>query len=135
VSNQFNAVYPAFLEDLYQGNIDVTGVDLRLEAVSGAYVYDPADEDVADLTGRLETSPVLTGVAVSGRDLSVSSTTFAAVGPGDDLEAVVLFVDTGVDATSRLVAFIARRADTVPLVVETNGGPVTLTWPGPIVRI
>lgn len=135
MSGQFNAVYPAFLEELWQAGIDVTAVDLRLEAVSGDYVYSAADMVVDDLTGRLATSPVLTGVSVSGRDLTVDSTTFSAVGPGDDVEAVVMFVDSGSDATSQLVAFIARRADTVPLVVVTDGGPITIDWPGVAVRI
>ena len=44
--------------------------------------------------------------------------------------------DTGVEATSRLLCYVDRRADSVPLEIITNGGNVTLTMPaGKVFRI
>ena len=51
--------------------------------------------------------------------------TFTAV-TGDESEALIVRVDTGVDSTSRLIAFIDTFSSGMP--VTPNGGNIDVTW-------
>ncbi len=135
MSGQFNRLYPSFLGALLRAEVDVEAVDLKLVLVSATYVYDAADTVLDDVDGQLATSAALTSVTVSGPEVSADPATFGSVGPGADVEAAVLFVDSGDSSTSQLVAFYARKADTVPLVQATDGGAVTLSWPSALLKI
>ena len=45
---------------------------------------------------------------------------------GASAEAIVLYIDTGVAGTSRLIAFIDTGYTNLP--VTPNGGNITVTW-------
>jgi hypothetical protein len=51
--------------------------------------------------------------------------TYTAVS-GATVEALVLYIDTGVAGTSRLVAYIDTGVTGLP--VTPNGGDITVTW-------
>ena len=53
--------------------------------------------------------------------------TFTAV-TGNTVEALVIYIDTGVAGTSRLVAYIDTGVTGLP--VTPNGGDITITWSG-----
>lgn len=128
--SQFNKVYPSALAAMLRGELDIESVDLRIELVSG-YGYQASHDNISDLTGQLATSPVLTGVTVSGGTVNADPVTVSGVGPGDDVEGLVLFVD----GSGLLVSFMARRADTVPLAIPTDGGSITFSWPTHLLKI
>jgi hypothetical protein len=79
--------------------------------------YNDAHEFLTDVPSgaRVAASPNLTGKTVSNlADLDFDDPTFAEV-VGDTLEAVMLIVDTGVEATTRLVAFQDEGLTGAPL--------------------
>jgi hypothetical protein len=51
--------------------------------------------------------------------------TFTAV-TGDPCEAIVIWQDTGVESTSRLIAYIDTASSGLP--VTPNGGDITIAW-------
>lgn len=70
------------------------------------------------LTGKTTTSPV-------GGVLDADNPTFTAVAAGDTVGSIVLYKDTGVAGTSRLIMCIDTAAG---LPVLTNGGDITVQW-------
>lgn len=96
--------------------------------------------DTADYTVNLSTHdmlddiPVAARVAVSSASLAGKSAsagvcdandlTFSAV-TGDVSEAIVLYLHTGVESTSRLIAYIDSATG---LPVTPNGGNITVAW-------
>lgn len=131
MSSQPNQVYPAFKRACLRSQVDVETVDLVLVLVTGAYVYDAAHDNLAHLTGVLATSPPLTSVVVSGDgEVFADPVTVSSIGPGDAVEAAVLVTEDDL-----LVSFMARRGDSVPLVYPTDGGSITFTWTGRLLKI
>ena len=51
------------------------------------------------------------------------------------IRQLVIWKDTGVDATSPLVLFLDTGGDTAPLAVVTYGAAVTISWPNGGTRI
>jgi hypothetical protein len=69
----------------------------------------------------------LTGRTITGGAFDADDVTFTSVAAGDDIDAFVLFVDTGDAATSRLIAFF----DDVPGMRDgftPDGTNVTIVW-------
>lgn len=106
-----NAVYPHFKGSLLIGepNTLLIASTVRAVLLSAAYVFDPSHKYLIDIpvAARVAISDPLTGPtvnvsAVGGFD--TDDPTLLAV-TGAPVVAVALFVDTGVDATSRLIMF------------------------------
>jgi hypothetical protein len=121
-------VYPAFTAGLMSS---VAG-SLRAQLVGAGYV--PSAEhatvdDLADLIG--DAVPVTAVLPATAEGLDIEPITFAV--PADVTVTGVAFY---LDGSSTLVAFVDRRADTVPLSVAT-AGPVglTLTFPSRLIRL
>lgn len=77
----------------------------------------PAGAIVAT-SGNLAAKTITLGVA------DAADVTFTAV-TGDESEYILLYQDTGVDATSRLIALIDTATG---LPVTPNGGDITVQW-------
>jgi hypothetical protein len=73
---------------------------------------------------RAATSGALTGKTVTAGVADAVDVTFTAVS-GATVEAIVLYADSGTEATSRLIAYI-DTATGLPL--TPNGGDVTVAW-------
>ena len=99
--------------------------------------------DLADYTPNVATDQFITSVpagarvAVSGNLASKTTTdgsadaadvTFSSV-TGDISEALVIYQNTGVEGTSRLIAFIDTATG---LPVTPNGGDIQVQWSAPI---
>jgi hypothetical protein len=67
------------------------------------------------------TSPTFVDGVLDGANVTLTSVT------GDQSEAVIVFLDTGVAGTSPLVCFIDSGTG---LPVTPNGGNITITWNG-----
>lgn len=125
-----NKVYPKYKKaaaggaansNLLTGTIKIALID------TGLYTYDDAHEFMSDV-------PALSRIAISGAVTSKSLTDLAAflssnahfAGPvsGASIEGFIIFVDTGVDATSRLVAF--EDVDVIGLPETPVGGSYNL---------
>lgn len=117
-----NHIYPLAKKQMLLGGIDLSSVDVKalLVNVSGAgtlYTYSAAHEFLSDIAAaaRIATSGNLSGKAVEN-DGSFDSDdpTFSGV-TGDTIEAIVLYIDTGVAGTSRLIMFQDTGVTGLPL--------------------
>ena len=123
-----NAVYPNYMEALIQGsaNTSLAGT-LRAALVDLAdYTYSAAHDFYDDVSAAVVGTPQTIGskTYVDGL-LDGADVTYTAV-TGDPCEAVVIYLDTGTPATSRLVAYLDTGVGGLP--VTPNGGDIAITW-------
>lgn len=117
------AFYPSYLEDLLTAAVDHNATTVAAVGVDG-YVYDPAHDNLDDIGGRVVGAAWgLGATTVSGPAVHATSATAAAVPIGATIRALVFYVDTGVEATSRVVAYVD---DHPALPMATNGQDITL---------
>jgi hypothetical protein len=125
-----NAIYPKFKQALLDSS---TNADLNDNTVKVALIdtadeaYNAADEFLSDVTGAgiVGTAQTIGTTTVTTGLFDGDNVTFTAV-TGDPCEALIIYIDTGVAATSRLVAFIDTGVTGLP--VTPNGGDITITW-------
>lgn len=123
-----NAIYPKYKEAVIQSsaNSSLTGTVKAALVDTGTYTYNASHEFLTSLTGVVGTAQTIgatksyTNGVFDGGDV-----TFTAVS-GATVEALVIYIDTGVAGTSRLVAFIDTGVTGLP--VTPNGGDITITW-------
>jgi hypothetical protein len=128
-----NAVYPTALAAFLSGQIDYPANTVKVLAVRDTYDYNATHTTLADIpSGARVAAADLSGKAVVGGTATASPVVLAA-GTGDVISALVIYQDTGSEATSRLIAHVGKRADLVPISVLTNATPLTITWPNSIV--
>jgi hypothetical protein len=123
-----NALYDLGREGFLDGTIDWDTDNIKVVLVDAAdYTVNlAADNDLADIIagGRVATSANLTSKTVTAGVADAADVTFSTV-TGDVSEALVIYQDTGVESTSRLIAYIDSATG---LPVTPNGGDITVTW-------
>lgn len=124
-----NALYPKWKEQLLQftANNDLDGQTVKVALVdTGTYTYSGAHQfwssasSAAVGTPQTIGSKTFTDGVFDGADV-----TFTAV-TGNSAEALIIYIDTGSDATSPLVAYIDTSVTGLP--VTPNGGDISITW-------
>ena len=127
-----NALYDLGRESFLKGEISWSADNIKTILVDSAD-YTPnlaTDQFLSDVTGAgiVATSANLTGKTTTAGDAVAANVTFSAVS-GDISEFLVVYQDTGVSTTSRLIA----RIDTATgLPVTPNGGDIQVQWSTPI---
>jgi hypothetical protein len=123
-----NAIYPKFKEalldaladvDLNDGTVKVALVD------TDTYTYSAAHDFLDDLSGVVGTAQTIGNTTVTGGVFDGDNVTFTAVS-GAEVEALVIYIDTGNSSTSRLVAYIDTGQTGLP--VTPNGGDIQVQW-------
>ena len=74
---------------------------------------------------------LLTGKETTGGAADANDVTFSSVS-GPSIEAVVLYVDTGTESTSTLVAWLDTATG---LPITPNGGDIIVTWDNGVNKI
>ena len=121
-----NVLYPKFKENLLLGNINLTTDTVKVALVdTGTYTYSATHANVGSLSGVVGTPQVVDSITVTNGIVDGDGVLYETV-TGNSVEAVVLYVDSGVEATSYLVAYITD--DVIGLPVVPNGGDIQLTW-------
>lgn len=123
-----NAIFPLYKAALLGGlsNIDLDGGTVKVALVdTGTYTYSAAHEFLSSLTGVVGTAQTIGTTTVTNGLFDGDNVTFTAVS-GNSVEALVIYIDTGVAGTSRLVAYIDTGQTGLP--VTPNGGDITITW-------
>lgn len=123
-----NALYPKWKEAIIQGsaNSSLTGTVKAALVDTGTYTYSAAHEFLSSLSGVVGTAATIgatktyTNGVFDGADVSYTAVSGATV------EAVVLYIDTGVAGTSRLVAYL--DSDITGLPATPNGGDINISW-------
>lgn len=122
-----NAIYPNFKEALMDGsaNTDMSGGTVKAALVdTGTYTYSAAHTFLSDLTGTVGTAQTLTTKTFTDGTFDSDNPTWPSV-TGATVEAFVLYIDTGVAGTSRLIAYLDTGQTGLP--VTPNGGDITYT--------
>lgn len=123
-----NAIYPIYKAALLGGlsNIDLDGGTVKAALVdTGTYTYSAAHDFLNDLSGVVGTAQTITNTTVTGGLFDGDNVTYTAVS-GATVEAIVIYIDTGVAGTSRLVAYLDTGVTGLP--VTPNGGDINITW-------
>lgn len=123
-----DGLYDKGREGFLDGSIDWDTDDIRAILIDAAdYTVNLAtDEDLADIAGaaRVATSGNLASKTVTGGVADAADVTWSSV-TGDISEAVVIYQHTGVESTSRLIAYIDSATN---LPVTPNGGDIVIQW-------
>lgn len=123
-----NAIYPLYKQAVLDAsaNVDVNDGTVKVALVdTGTYTYSAAHELLSSLTGVVGTAQTINATTVTNGLFDGDNVTYTAVS-GATVEALVIYIDTGVAGTSRLVAYIDTGVTGLP--VTPNGGDITITW-------
>jgi hypothetical protein len=129
-----SAVYPKFKEALLQGGANTNLSSGTVKAVlvdTGTYTYSSAHEFFSSVSGIAQSSAANAEVTIDNKtfvngvfNTSDDTDTFPALdATATDYEALVIYVDTGVAGTSRLVAYVDGFSAITP-----NGGTAVVDW-------
>lgn len=125
-----NAIYPKWKEAVIQGsaNSSLAGNVKAILVDTADYTYDAAHDFLDDVTGAaiVATSANLGTKTYTNGTFDTADFTFTAV-TGDVSEALIIYIDTGSAATSRLVCY--RDTSVTGLPVTPNGGDITVSVP------
>lgn len=123
-----NALYPKWKEAIAQAtaNSSLSGTVKAVLVDTGTYTYSASHEFYSSITGAAGTPQTIGSKTFTNGLFDGADVTFTAVAAGNSLEAIVIFIDTGSAATSRLVAFIDTGVTGLP--VTPNGGDISITW-------
>jgi len=94
---------------------------------TGAYTPNTAvHQYLSDISGsaRIAGPVTLTSKATTGGAADAADVTFTSV-TGVSIEAIVVYKDTGTEATSPLIAYIDTATG---LPITPNGGDIIITW-------
>lgn len=128
-----NLVFPRALRQCLRTGLTWTAADIKAVLIdTGQYTYSATHEFLSDVPSgaRVATSANLTGKTDADTGIvDADDVTFTALTGGGGsaaiIEAVVLYIDTGNPATSRLLAYIDTAAG---LPVTPTGGDHTIRW-------
>ena len=123
-----NALYDKARQAFLDGDLDWAANDIKVYLIDTAdYRVNLATDDFADdIAGaaKVATSGNLAGKSSTNGVADANDVTFTAVS-GDVSEALVIWQDSGSQATSRLIAYIDSATG---LPVTPNGGDITVAW-------
>lgn len=123
-----NAAYPKGREGFAGGDVAWDTDTIKLVAVASGYVYSAAHQFLSSVTSRVATSTAFTAKTITDGVLDAADVTLSAVPVGSTITAIIIYQDTGDEATSRLLFYLDTKADTTAVNVVTNGGNITVTW-------
>lgn len=125
-----NSIYPLFKQALLDAssNVDLNDGDVRVILVdTNDYTYSAAHDFLDDVPSgaRVATSSALQNTTVTNGTFDADDITLSTV-TGDQSEALIIYIHTGVEGTSRLVAYLDTSITGLP--VTPNGGNIIITW-------
>lgn len=121
-----NAIYPKYKQALLDAdaNVDLNDGTVKVALSTAAYnsAHDFYDDVSASTVGTPQT---INNTTVTDGLFDGDNVTYTAV-TGNSAEALLIYIDTGSAATSRLVAWIDTSVTGLP--VTPNGGDISITW-------
>lgn len=125
-----NAIYNKYKEALLAAANNASLVDgnLKISLIdSDQTMFSAGDEFYSELanTESILATTTLTNVSVTGGVLDADDVTFTAV-TGNQAEALLLWVDTQDENTSRLVAWMDTGIDGLP--ITPDGTDIDIVW-------
>ncbi len=120
-------IYPNAKLGFGDAQFDMIADDIKVLLVNSGYSYNAAHDFHDDVTGG---NIVATSANLAGKSWAIVSTAavfdatdivFSAVNNGT-ITGVIIYKDTGVSGTSRLIGYDAVTS------TATNGGDITVVW-------
>jgi hypothetical protein len=125
-----NVIYPKAKEQFLQAGINMASGNIKAVLVDLAdYTYDAAHNALDDVPAgaRIDTTGNLGSKTFTNGLFDCANDVFAAA-TGDQAEAVIFYLDTGVESTSLLIAFFDTSITGAP--ITPNGGDINLNMDG-----
>lgn len=123
-----NALFDKGRQRYLEGQFTWTTDTIKAVLVdTGTYTVNlSAHEFLSDVGSgaRISTSGAFTSKTATGGAADAADITFTSV-TGASIEAIIIYKDTGSDATSPLIAFIDTATG---LPITPNGGDIIVTW-------
>lgn len=123
-----NAIYPLYKQALLDAsaNVDLNDGTVKVALIDTAtYPYNAAHEFFSSVSGVVGTPQTINNTTVTNGLFDGDNVTYTAV-TGNSAEALLIYIDTGSAATSRLVAWIDTSVTGLP--VTPNGGDISISW-------
>lgn len=123
-----NALYDTGRDAFLNADVDYTADTIKLILVdTDDYTVNLATHQFLSevAAGSREATATITGKSTAAGVADASDTVFSSV-TGDQCEALIIYKDSGVEATSQLIAYIDTASAGLP--VTPNGGDITVTW-------
>ena len=121
-----NALYPKAKEAFLNGAINMAANTITLALVdTGVYTYSTSHQFRSDVSNSaIISTATLSNKTITSGVFDADDATFTSVS-GANCEALIIFADTGVQGTSRLVAYIDSATG---LPILPNGGDITVAF-------
>lgn len=123
-----NALYTAAKAAILDNTLDLHDGDIRCLLVTAGYTPNLAvDDNLDDISSgfRITAAVALTTKTVTGGVFDADDVVFTSLSGGTPIAGVVLYLNTGTESTSKLLAYL----DTVAgLPFTPNGANLTVRW-------
>ena len=123
-----NTLYDAARQRFLEAQINWMTDTVKVILVdTGAYTPQTSiHQYLADIpvSARIAGPVTLTAKATTGGAADAADVTFTSVS-GTSIEAIIIYIDTGTEATSPLIAYVDTATG---LPINPNGGDIIVTW-------
>lgn len=124
-----NIPYPSGRQAFATKQINWVSDAISVVLLKSSYVYNAAHDFLNDIAaGHRIVAVGLTGKTASGGVLFAANAVTAAVAAGSTVERLVIYLNTGNEATSTLIMHMDHASDGTPIFKQTNGSAITLNW-------
>ncbi|TXH58748.1 MAG: hypothetical protein E6Q97_01370 [Desulfurellales bacterium] len=123
-----SVVYKSAKQKFLSGTLDLTSLTLKAVLIDTAdYTFSAAHDFLDDVPSgaRVGTPQTLASKTVTDGVFDAADITFTSV-TGDQCEAIIIYEDSGSEATSDLICYIDTAASGLP--VTPNGGNINVAW-------
>lgn len=121
-----NAIYPLYKQALLDADADVDIDDGTVKVALSTASYNSANQFYSSVSASTVGTPqTIANTTVTNGLFDGDDVTFTSV-TGSTVTALIIYIETGNPATSRLVAFIDTGVTNLP--VTPNGGNISITW-------
>jgi hypothetical protein len=125
-----NTVYTTFKTALLDGTINLATANLWALISTSGYTPNYATDSFVSVIAPILSRVALTGITVSNGSLFANDPTFPAVNSGSVVTQVIVYINSGSDATSQLICTFNQACPGLP--VATNDGNIEVQWVGEI---
>lgn len=123
-----NALYPKAKELALAAGLNLAAGTVKAQLVDlASYTYSSAHQFLSSIPGgaRVGSPVTLSNKSITNGAFAADPAVFSGLSGAPSIEALVVYVDTGVEATSPLIYFMDTGTD-LPVTAGATGG--TVTW-------
>jgi hypothetical protein len=123
-----NAMSNEFRRALLAADIDPLADNIKVVLLDNTYTFSSAHDNLDDVGAgaRVATSGNLATKTGTDGYFNSDDVVFTAVAAGDTITQLWVYKDSGVEGTSKLMAYYDTNAAAAAISVATNGGDITV---------